>query len=182
MSQKSIESIRLFDVLAQESLWIQVKFVPFWKNKNRLDKFKWIWFNYSSTDAIIADPDAVLLLENIKFQNYINEDRCIGFDNDATMAILKVLFNVKIWIWTLIGQINKFIQFIDTGTIPCTLHRHQTYTTGNIWLQNQTIFESGQFESRWYWHQNDWCKTYIRLFYKTNLIVKSYFKHFHFLW
>ena len=54
-----------------------------------------IRFNFSSTDAIIADPDAVLLLENIKFQNYINEDRRIGFDTDATMAILKV-FDVKI--------------------------------------------------------------------------------------
>ncbi|XP_055309442.1 uncharacterized protein LOC129573174 [Sitodiplosis mosellana] len=42
-------------------------------------------------DASCADADAVLLLENIKFQNYVNEDRHIGFDTETTMAILKTL-------------------------------------------------------------------------------------------
>lgn len=38
----------------------------------------------------MADADAVLLLENTKLLNYVNEDRQIGFDSEATLVILKV--------------------------------------------------------------------------------------------
>lgn len=38
-----------------------------------------------------ADSDAVLLLANIKMENYVNEDRHIGFDATIAMFILKVL-------------------------------------------------------------------------------------------
>lgn len=41
-------------------------------------------------DAISADADAVLILENIKLQHFVNEDRYIGFDTPTTLAILKV--------------------------------------------------------------------------------------------
>lgn len=38
-----------------------------------------------------ADSDAVLLLANIKMENYVNEDRQIGFDATTAMFILKVI-------------------------------------------------------------------------------------------
>lgn len=46
------------------------------------------------TDAQSADSDAVLMLENVKFQNYVNGDKLIGFDTDETLAILKVFYNL----------------------------------------------------------------------------------------
>lgn len=49
-----------------------------------------IWLIQIITDAKVADADAVLLLENTKLLNYINENRQIGFDSEATLAILKV--------------------------------------------------------------------------------------------
>lgn len=45
------------------------------------------------TDAQSADSDAVLVLENVKFQNYVNGNKLIGFDTDETLAILKVFCN-----------------------------------------------------------------------------------------
>lgn len=38
-----------------------------------------------------ADSDAILLLANIKMENYVNEDRHIGFDVTTAMFILKVI-------------------------------------------------------------------------------------------
>lgn len=46
-------------------------------------------YNLDAKD--VADDDAVLLLENIKYRNYINESRYIGFDKETTLAIIKVL-------------------------------------------------------------------------------------------
>lgn len=40
------------------------------------------------TGAIKADTDAVLLLENLKFANYINGDRRIGLSKEEIVAIL----------------------------------------------------------------------------------------------
>lgn len=44
------------------------------------------------SDAQSADADAVLLLDNIKLQNYANGDKFVGFDVEETMATLKVQF------------------------------------------------------------------------------------------
>lgn len=51
-------------------------------------------------DASCADVDAVLLLENVKFHHYTNEDRHIGFNTETTLAVLNVvwLFDDKIMI------------------------------------------------------------------------------------
>lgn len=38
-----------------------------------------------------ADSDAILLLANIKMENYVNEDRRIGFDEITATFILKVI-------------------------------------------------------------------------------------------
>lgn len=51
---------------------------------------------HSITDAKIADADSVVLLENIKLQNYDNENRHDGFNTEVTLAVLKV-FHIK-WI------------------------------------------------------------------------------------
>lgn len=42
------------------------------------------------TDVVTADADAILLLENIIFLNYVNENRKIGLDTETTLAVLKV--------------------------------------------------------------------------------------------
>lgn len=47
------------------------------------------WF-ICAIDAEFADADAVLLLENTKVLNYVNEDRRNGFDTETTVAILNV--------------------------------------------------------------------------------------------
>lgn len=47
--------------------------------------------NKSFLDAISADIDAIVLLENIKSSNYVNVDRFIGFDRDETLAVIKVI-------------------------------------------------------------------------------------------
>lgn len=99
------------------------------------------------SDALCADADAVLLLENIKYQNYINEDRHIGFDTETTMAILKVLDVNHKFEMTLSKLINSF-KFIDSGTIPCKMHRNKTYATEIIRRKNKPLFESGQPEHR----------------------------------
>ncbi|XP_031633860.1 uncharacterized protein LOC116347423 [Contarinia nasturtii] len=44
-----------------------------------------------NSNAEYADSDAILLLENIKFQNFTNVDKHIGFNTNETLAILKVL-------------------------------------------------------------------------------------------
>lgn len=49
------------------------------------------YFLYISDAKDVADEDAILLLENIKYQNYINESRYIGFDKETTLVIIKVL-------------------------------------------------------------------------------------------
>lgn len=50
--------------------------------------------NFGIAGATFADADAVLLLENLKFLNYRNETRQIGFDLETTLAVLKV-YHVK---------------------------------------------------------------------------------------
>lgn len=47
-------------------------------------------FPIEITGATKADTDAVLLLENLKFANYINGDRRIGLSKEEIVAILKV--------------------------------------------------------------------------------------------
>lgn len=47
------------------------------------------------SDAKSADADAVLLLENTKFQHYVNGDRHVGFNADETLAVLKVFFCIQ---------------------------------------------------------------------------------------
>lgn len=42
------------------------------------------------SEAECADADAALLLENIKYLNFVSEDRHDGFDVNTTLAILKV--------------------------------------------------------------------------------------------
>lgn len=67
-----------------------------------LDPSKFLFFHFANYSSMrkknhisdvknVADEDAVLLLENIKYQNYINESRYIGFDKETTLAVLKVL-------------------------------------------------------------------------------------------
>lgn len=41
-------------------------------------------------DAKIADIDALLLLKNVKFNNFVNADRLVGFNTEETMAVMKV--------------------------------------------------------------------------------------------
>lgn len=48
-------------------------------------EYKWIL-----ADATVADIDAIVLLENIKVQNFVNVDRRIGFDIHETRAVIKV--------------------------------------------------------------------------------------------
>lgn len=41
-------------------------------------------------DAINGDADAIIVLQNMGAQNFVNEDKSIGFDTMTTLAVLKV--------------------------------------------------------------------------------------------
>lgn len=58
------------------------------------------WF-IDAIDAEFADADAVLLLENAKVLNYVNENRRYGFDTETTFAVLnvKVFKAILIVVW-----------------------------------------------------------------------------------
>lgn len=92
MLRKLIESMHSFDVLVREFHSIQVYptflnlLLFFFLEKRLINGFRqWLFL-----DASHADSDAVLLLENTKYQNYTNENRLTGFDTGTALAILKV--------------------------------------------------------------------------------------------
>lgn len=52
------------------------------------------FFNVSFVDAQSADVDAVLLLENVKLQNYVNANRYVGLDVHEAYVALKVFASI----------------------------------------------------------------------------------------
>lgn len=82
-------------------------------------------FNSKFTDAEYADSDAILLLENVKFQNFTNRDKRIGFNTNETFAILKVfhiLTHETFGIFTC-TVVNSFsIILTGTGKDSCIVH------------------------------------------------------------
>lgn len=76
-------------VLARECHWIQVcgrRMYAFCMHSNSIAQF----FSVNWTDTNVADVDAIVILENVKQLNFVNENRHIGFDSQATFLILSV--------------------------------------------------------------------------------------------
>lgn len=63
--------------------------------------------NTSIPGATKADSDAVLLLENLKFSNYVNRDRRNRLDRDEIKAILKVLHAISYFLSNFHHLMNK---------------------------------------------------------------------------
>lgn len=87
-----------------------------------------------STDVSVADADAVLILENTKRSNYVNENRLIGFDSQTTFLILSVIetlmiSSVKI---SRCFYVYIFSIILVVGSIPCTVHRAETQQARGI--------------------------------------------------
>lgn len=50
---------------------------------------------FSIADAVNADEDGIILLENLKFSGFISPNRWDRFDRDEVLAILKVGFQIR---------------------------------------------------------------------------------------
>lgn len=94
--------------------------------------------NTQISAAQSADSDAVLLLENVKLQNFNNGEKSIGFDSDEAMATLKVI--LCIFIHHLNKNLKKNLLKIGIGQVSCIMHCNKTNATRNIQYKNISVF------------------------------------------
>ncbi|XP_055307114.1 uncharacterized protein LOC129571346 [Sitodiplosis mosellana] len=86
-----VKEVRFYsDIIPAVKQFEQTTNVP---EDERLDAFiqSLGWRISLDPSAQSADSDAVLLLENVKLQNFANGDKSIGFGRDEAMATLKAL-------------------------------------------------------------------------------------------
>ncbi len=53
-----------------------------------------VFIKFSIADAVNADEDGIILLENLKSSGFISTNRWDRFDRDEVLAILKVGFQI----------------------------------------------------------------------------------------
>ncbi|XP_031633861.1 uncharacterized protein LOC116347425 [Contarinia nasturtii] len=86
-----VKEVRFYtDIIPALEQFEEIANVPL---EERLDAFipSLGWRFSLNPNAEYADSDAILLLENVKLDNFTNVDKRMGFNTNETLAILKVL-------------------------------------------------------------------------------------------
>lgn len=77
-----------------------------------------------------VDDNALLLLKNLKCENFRTADRVLGFDSEHCKLILTVIFFLSGFPKLLLKAIIiVFVNFIGFSKISCNIHCHQTSQT-----------------------------------------------------